>query len=65
MAKKTTYSATQVASYLADAPKAVKSYITDLEQQIRNLSNIGLALSKEKDMDKLLEIQKWKKKFFH
>ena len=34
MAKKTTYSATQVASYLADAPKAVKSYITDLEQQM-------------------------------
>ena len=56
MAKKTTYSATQVASYLADAPKAVKSYITALEQQIRNLSNIGLALSKEKDMNKLLEM---------
>ncbi len=56
MAKKTTYSSTQVAKYLADAPKAVKSYITDLEQQIRNLSNIGLALSKEKDMNKLLEM---------
>jgi len=46
----------EVAKYLADAPKAVKSYITDLEQQISNLSNIGLALSKEKDMNKLLEM---------
>tara|TARA_Y100000590_G_scaffold15958_4_gene19277 strand:+ start:4904 stop:6589 length:1686 start_codon:yes stop_codon:yes gene_type:complete len=56
MAKKTTYSATTMAKYLAEAPKAVTSYITDLEQQIRNLSNIGLALSKEKDMNKLLEM---------
>ena len=56
MAKKTTYSAATVAKYLAEAPKAVTSYITDLEQQIRNLSNIGLALSKEKDMNKLLEM---------
>lgn len=56
MAKKTTYSAATVAKYLADAPKAVTSYITDLEQQIRNLSDIGLALSKEKDMNKLLEM---------
>ena len=45
-----------MAKYLAEAPKAVTSYITDLEQQIRNLSNIGLALSKEKDMNKLLEM---------
>ena len=56
MAKKTTYSVATVAKYLAEAPKAVTSYITDLEQQIRNLSNIGLALSKEKDMNKLLEM---------
>ena len=56
MAKKTTYSAATVAKYLAEAPKAVTSFITDLEQQIRNLSNIGLALSKEKDMNKLLEM---------
>lgn len=46
----------EVVKYLSDAPKAVKSYITDLEQQISNLSNIGLALSKEKDMNKLLEM---------
>ena len=45
-----------MAKYLAEAPKAVKAYITDLEQQISNLSNIGLALSKEKDMNKLLEM---------
>ncbi len=56
MAKQTQYSKTQVAKYLAEAPKAVKAYITDLEQQISNLSNIGLALSKEKDMNKLLEM---------
>ncbi|MBT3763911.1 MAG: GAF domain-containing protein, partial [Candidatus Marinimicrobia bacterium] len=60
-ASKIKYSGTElsnaeVAKYLADAPKAVKSYITDLEQQISNLSNIGLALSKEKDMNKLLEM---------
>lgn len=56
MAKQPQYSKTQVAKYLADAPKVVKAYITDLEQQISNLSNIGLALSKEKDMNKLLEM---------
>ncbi len=56
MAKQPQYSKTQVAKYLADAPKAVKAYITDLEKQISNLSNIGLALSKEKDMNKLLEM---------
>jgi len=56
MAKQPQYSKTQVARYLAESPTAVKAYITDLEQQIRNLSNIGLALSKEKDMNKLLEM---------
>jgi hypothetical protein len=48
LTKKTSYSSTQVAKYLASAPKAVKTYITDLEEQISNLSQIGLALSKER-----------------
>ena len=56
MAKKTTYSTTQLARYLSEAPKAVKVYIRDLEKQIGNMANIGLALSKEKDMAKLLEM---------
>ena len=46
----------QVAKYLSSAPKAVKTYISDLEEQISNLSRIGLALSKERDMSKLLEM---------
>ena len=46
----------QVAKYLSTAPKAVKTYISDLEEQISNLSQIGLALSKERDMSKLLEM---------
>ena len=46
----------QVAKYLSSAPEAVKTYISDLEEQISNLSQIGLALSKERDMSKLLEM---------
>jgi len=45
MAKKSQYANTQVAKYLSEAPAAVKTYIKDLEQQILNLANIGLALS--------------------
>ena len=56
MAKQPKYSMTQVAKYLAKAPAAVNAYITDLEKQISNLASIGLALSKEKDMNKLLEM---------
>ena len=56
MAKKSQYVNTQVAKYLSEAPPAVKTYIKDLEQQILNLANIGLALSKEKDMNRLLEM---------
>ena len=56
MTKKQTYSTTEVAKYLASAPKAVHTYITDLEEQISNLAQIGLALSKERDMSKLLEM---------
>ena len=56
MTKKQTQSTATVAGYLASAPKAVKAYISDLEEQIGNLSQIGLALSKERDMSKLLEM---------
>ena len=56
MAKKPQYANTQVAKYLSEAPATVKTYIKDLEQQILNLANIGLALSKEKDMNRLLEM---------
>ena len=56
MAKKPQYANTQVEKYLSEAPAAVKTYIKDLEQQILNLANIGLALSKEKDMNRLLEM---------
>ena len=56
MAKHPQYSMTTVSKYLAEAPDAVKAYITDLEKQISNLASIGLALSKEKDMNKLLEM---------
>ena len=56
MAKQPKYSMTQVAKYLAKAPATVNAYITDLEKQISNLAKIGLALSKEKDMNKLLEM---------
>lgn len=56
MTKKQTYSTTEVAKFLASAPKAVRAYITDLEEQISNLAQIGLALSKERDMSKLLEM---------
>ena len=56
MTKKVKYSTTEVAKYLSDAPKAINAFISDLEEQIQNLANIGLALSKERDMDKLLEM---------
>ena len=56
MTKKQTYSTAEVAKYLASAPKAVHTYISDLEEQITNLAQIGLALSKERDMSKLLEM---------
>ncbi len=56
MAKQSQYSKAQVAKYISEAPSAVHAYITDLEKQISNLANIGLALSKEKDMNKLLEM---------
>ena len=56
MSKKPSYNANDVAKYLTEAPDSINLYISDLERQISNLSNIGLALSKEKDMSKLLEM---------
>ena len=44
MAKRSQYANTQVAKYLMEAPPSVKTYSKDLEQQILNLANIGLAL---------------------
>jgi HD-GYP domain-containing protein (c-di-GMP phosphodiesterase class II) len=54
--KQEAYSEAEVKKYLAQAPTGLKAYIQNLEQQVRNLSDIGLALSKEKNMDKLLEM---------
>lgn len=56
MTKKQTYSSQEVSKFLSKAPRAVSAYILDLEQQVQNLSQIGLALSKERDMSKLLEM---------
>ena len=56
MSKKIKYSSNQLAKYIADAPVVVKNYIQSLEKQVGNLANIGLALSKEKNMSKLLEM---------
>ena len=41
---------------LKDANSNVKDYVSLLEEQIERLSEIGLALSKEKDMPILLEM---------
>ena len=56
MSKKIKYSSNQLAKYIADAPVVVKNYIQSLEKQVGNLANIGLALSKEKNMSRLLEM---------
>ena len=41
---------------LESAPSKIRNYIDSLQNQISNMSAIGLALSKERDMDKLLEM---------
>tara|TARA_B110000495_G_scaffold177879_1_gene170218 strand:- start:296 stop:1981 length:1686 start_codon:yes stop_codon:yes gene_type:complete len=56
MSNKIKYSSNQLEKYIADAPGIVKNYIQSLEKQVGNLANIGLALSKEKNMSKLLEM---------
>ena len=40
---------------LKKVPSGIKTYIGYLEQQIKNMAKIGLSLSKEKDMNVLLE----------
>ncbi|MFH1852198.1 MAG: GAF domain-containing protein, partial [Candidatus Neomarinimicrobiota bacterium] len=46
----------ELRNLLAGIPADIKSYICDLEDQVQNLTDIGLALSREKDMNKLLEM---------
>ena len=41
---------------LKNAPQNIKDYISLLEEQIEHLSDIGIALSKEKNMQLLLEM---------
>lgn len=50
------FTANDVAHFIKDAPTDVQAYIKGLEKQIQNLADIGLALSKEKDMNRLLEM---------
>ena len=45
----------EITELLKITPSGIKKYINELEDQIKNLSEIGVALSKEKDMGKLLE----------
>lgn len=45
----------ELMSLLGKAPGGIKTYISHLEKQVKNLSDIGLSLSKEKDMNVLLE----------
>ena len=55
--KESVFSFTQqeITELLKTTPSGIKKYINELEEQIKNLSKIGVALSKEKDMGKLLE----------
>jgi len=50
------YSALEVAKSIKNAPEIIKSHINNLEEQLRKLSEIGLALSRERDMNRLLEM---------
>jgi len=46
---------TEITELLNNAPSGIQSYIDHLERQIKNLADIGLSLSKEKNMNVLLE----------
>ena len=46
----------EIGKLLETVPSNLRGYIDSLKNQISNMSAIGLALSKEKDMDKLLEM---------
>ena len=50
------FSQAEISKLLDSVPSNLRAYINSLQNQISNMSAIGLALSKEKDMDKLLEM---------
>ncbi len=54
--RKNILSQEEIRQLLNTIPAGLRDYITDLEDQVRNMADIGLALSKEKNMDKLLEM---------
>ena len=55
--KESIFSLTQqeIIELLKTTPSGIKKYVDELEDQIKNLSEIGVSLSKEKDIGKLLE----------
>ena len=50
------FSQAEISNLLETVPSNLRAYIDSLQNQISNMSAIGLALSKEKDLDKLLEM---------
>ena len=50
------FSQAGISKLLESVPSNLRAYIDSLQNQISNMSAIGLGLSKEKDMDKLLEM---------
>ena len=50
------FSQAEIGKLLETVPSNLRGYIDSLQNQISNMSAIGLDLSKEKDMDKLLEM---------
>ena len=50
------FSQEEISKLLESVPSNLRAYIDSLQNQISNMSAIGLGLSKEKDMDKLLEM---------
>ena len=54
--KQVLFSQAEINEMLDSIPSNVRRYIDSLQSQISNMSDIGLALSKERDMEKLLEM---------
>ena len=54
--QKVLFSQQEINKMLDSTPSNIRGYIDSLQNQISNMSAIGLALSKERDMDKLLEM---------
>ena len=54
--QKVLFSQEEINKMLDSVPSNIRGYIDSLQNQISNMSAIGLALSKERDMDKLLEM---------